>query len=275
MRLESAAQRSFTLSDATVPASNNFGSQALAMAQFLSEGDPQPVVMHVAADLGHAYETPPGSYIENTATQAHYFAGLPSPMGASVLSASPRNMGCAGIVLEYGAGPAVKRLVMDLKPGAYQLPPCTQVRTSLIAYRSLGASSFQTVNVSITLCGDDTIANPARPVVTAGGLVGGAVTTGFNVLSPAGARWWDVWSDMYNLTFLDATAPDLVGQFNVSAALAPYGMSPLYRGYSSGLFLPSWGPVEFGGVENTDVIVFDQNIAGANNYAWVRFFLEL
>lgn len=273
MKLAPAWSRTIALDENNVPATNSLNSTPLPSAAYVDDSDvPKPVVLHLSV------EVPPANTYANASLQHHYFAGLPDGQSPIVSpSYSQSDYGCAALVLEYGAGSALRKVVMDLKPGSYQLPPCTQVKTSVLAYR--GASDFTPrfvpCSVGVTLCPGTIITNPARPVVTHGQKVQGSGPSGYNVISPGAARWWDLWwgSDG-SIAPLATTAPDLLAQCSNLETVPAAGL--LYRAYSSGVFMPCWGPAEFGSPENTNIQVTDGNTASvAMHLAWLRFFLEL
>lgn len=48
-----------------------------------------------------------------------------------------QNLSSAKLIFEYGAGAARRRVECDLRPGAYQLPPCDQVTVSVSFFNTV------------------------------------------------------------------------------------------------------------------------------------------
>jgi hypothetical protein len=272
VRLLQENQGSITLDTSTVPAANNIASQPVGVCSYVNiDNEPAPTVVHVSCSNMFADELVP-----NYSRQRHYFAGcLSAGGGPAVKSLSAAGQGLAALILEYGAGPAVRTVLCDLKPGSYQLPPCTQVRASVLAYRSAAEPLvFYGGDVSIAICGKQVISNPTRAVITHGGNISGAANTGYAISVPAQVRWWDAWCDFPNIAPFATDAPTLLARGD-TAASTPSGIGALIRDYTTGFFTPSWGPVEFGGVDSQTLVVSDMNLTGFATSAWLQFYLEL
>lgn len=205
-----------------------------------------PTVVHVSSGGDTASADP------RNPTDYHLIGGL---SGLLV----PTTISTAMLVLEYGYGSVSRRIVCDLKPGSYQLPPSTQVKASVIPFvQGEGDAWNDDVLVRLAIATGHT-QQPARPILTGGLSLEAAGTR--NIVTPAGTRWVDCWSDVE----LGATAPIV--------KLLGLNMSPLLqRDYTTGVFTPSWGPVETFGPGVTYTLV---NSGSAAAYCWVRFFLEL
>jgi hypothetical protein len=85
-------------------------TQKLCSATF---PEPRPCTVHIRCDL------------IASATRGRRSWDFPSESVAGVATGS--------LVFEYGVGATLRRVVLDLRPGSYQLPPCDQVTVYVVA----------------------------------------------------------------------------------------------------------------------------------------------
>jgi hypothetical protein len=233
---------------------------------------PHPLVVHLSSD---APQSLVGASL-NLSRAMRWFVGAKN--GGGAIAVSPDNAGFVGLVLEYGAASAVRRVVMDWKPGSYQLPPCTYARASLLSYRTVGGAFITGGKLSVALAVGRTT-NPARPEVTFGssiiGTAAGGIATNWTAVLPSQVRWADLWADLGDPNTIDpgdSTAPQLVLR---STGARGCGIATLERDYVNKAGWPNWGPVEIGGIDSVSVNVACLNTSTPEIHAWLRFWLEL
>lgn len=229
----------------------------------LDERYPRPVLLLV--DVGYNADPP------NVPDTSEMWVGSPQ----AIAQWAPLEAGFAGLLIEYGAGGVSRRIVCDLKAGAYQLPACSFARVSVIAYRDNSLNVFQVRTVSLTLVPDVTIPSPTRPTVTSGLKPSGALA--FNFTVPTGGRWFDMWASLGSDVELgDADAPQLITTTTAGGIVAS-GAQTMKRDYVNEIAWPDWGPVELGTIPLEGIQVAQVNaLALSALYVVVgRFWLEL
>lgn len=96
----------------------------------------RPLALHVDV-YDRAFEADPGAFSwtdESVEPPVEYTSRTVPRRGAELL-ASPTLAAIGGqLLLTYGAGAAVRRLVCDLKSGTYQLPPCESARVEALVF---------------------------------------------------------------------------------------------------------------------------------------------
>lgn len=164
------------------------------------------------------------------------------------------------LIIDYGDLTGRHRVVADLRSGTYVLPAITFAQVYALAWAEAGALNFG-FSIAATLSrGQPT--NPKPFTYTGAGLIEAAGTRFVPV--PYYAQWVDIWANGWSGGIGDATAPILR-----AAAVG------LYRDYSSGLFVPPWGPVSLSGdALDTDAFIIE-NAGAAEVRVYCQFYLEL
>lgn len=237
----SSTSKTFPFTDAPVPYPQ--GSTLIASWDVGGAGEaPRPIVLIVVVE-GDRRELPAGV--------------------TELIGTDPYPEGDGGqIVLKYGAGAAARTIVMDLKPGSYQLPPCEAARCEVSAWSAPNAGREAEIKVSACFVEGVLPASPARPVysyqVT---VVGGGYGNNRQMRVPPGARWVQLCTSInteYARPILRLYAP---------------GVSILQDLDADSFAPPGGGPYELGG--KGEIAYLDNNNAGTQGDCFVRFYLEL
>jgi hypothetical protein len=132
----------------------------------------------------------------------------------------------------YGSGAAVQRIVFDLRPGTYQLPPCTQVRANVLAYYDGANGGFGTAitvqgNIAAGHCGTA----GSQPTFTIPVTL--LANTSVQLLVPCKARYVDLFCG--NVTAIGTGKP-VVKLYSVNNT----GFPSLVRDYVLGVWSPPY-----------------------------------
>lgn len=162
------------------------------------------------------------------------------------------------LIIDYGDLSGRHRLVADLRSGTYQLPAVTFAQVSVLFWDPGGSATFGFQ--AAAACSNCILSSPKYLTYTAAGDMIAAATALIEI--PYYAQFVDCWANGW------ATGIGGVG--------APILRAPevgLYRDYTTGLFVPSWGPISLSGDSlDTDVLTLE-NAGPATVRAFVQFYL--
>lgn len=140
--------------------------------------------------------------------------------------------GIAGqLILEYGSGGVVETVVMDLKNGSFQLPPCVEVR----AFVSTSIDDVGTDLPPIQIAGSlvpGIHPAPAEPTFTV--QHGTLTTSGYETQVPDRARFVDLWLPSSGNTLKYGTGAPIL--FATGDKIFPQ----IVRDYTTGIYAPPY-----------------------------------
>jgi hypothetical protein len=267
-RLNPANTGVVDLGNDVVDAARTYQSQAItqgAPSLQLDPDHPEPVTLFVSVSGPMDRNNDPAG--------GELFLGFPDALAG----VSAYGSGMAGLVVQYGVGSVSRVVAFDLRPGSYQLPACSYVKTSIIAYRD-GAPGFLSRSVGVTLVPGFVHPTPTRATVTCGLNISGpgpGAEIGFTAAVPAQARWVDIFADMpTGVAPADADAPQL--RLRPASATPGRGGPSIDRDYVNEIYTPNWGPVELAAPVGQLLEFAQVNAACAADVRfWGRFWLEL
>lgn len=164
------------------------------------------------------------------------------------------------LIVDYGDMAGRHRVVADLRSGTYVLPAITFAQVNVLTWAETGTLNFG-FQASATLSRSQPT-NPKPFTYTGAGLIEAAGQRFVPV--PYYAQWVDIWANGWAGGIGAANAPILRG--------IELG---LYRDYTTGLFVPPWGPVSLSGDSlDTDSVNID-NAGAAEVRVYCQFYLEL
>lgn len=179
--------------------------------------EPRPCVLTIGTHyLGGR---PPGV---NGQEAAEYAAGDPNLTSI--------NGGNGFVEVIYGSGACTQRLVMDLRPGTYQLPPIMQATITATPWFNTGFIASP-VNVDAALC-EGSVSCGSRPTYTVYVPLTGGVPASTQI--PDKARYYDAWA---YVTALGAGKP-VLSVYDGGGGFA--GAPSLIRDYTSGVWAPPY-----------------------------------
>ena len=163
------------------------------------------------------------------------------------------------LVVDYGDLTGQHRLAADCRSGTYRLPACTFAQVYALQYNTLTGTAFAaTVSATLSRALDPF---PKMFTYTASGDIAAAASV--TVPVPAYAQYNDLWANGW------------VG--GIGAANAPILRAEklgLYRDYTTGLFVPPWGPSSYAGDSATTDTVTIENAGPALVRVFAQFYLE-
>lgn len=165
------------------------------------------------------------------------------------------------LVIDYGDMTGRHRVVADLRSGTYQLPSITFAQVYALAWAQAGTLNFGFQAAAALSRG--TVPNNPKPLTYTGA---GTVTAGGSVLVPIPyyAEAADIWANGWAGGIGAPNAPVL--------RAAEVG---LYRDYTTGLFVPPWGPYSLSGdALDTDALTLE-NGGAADVRCFCQFYLGL
>lgn len=212
-----------------VPATTlpNFASPGVGLCRVQSDY-PVPWVVHIDARNGGA-----------VATSQRMTCQFGNAYGPTM---SAMEVGDTGgcLVWEYGDGAIKKRLLTDLRPGTYELPPSTWVNVSVKCYAidsTFNASGFGQIRVTGTIS-PGRVSVPSQPMQSITLNLPALAALSYILAIPDGAIAIDAWAGNYNVV---AAVGPIIGISG--GALSAYGGGMgLVRDYQSGVSIPP-GPV--------------------------------
>lgn len=187
---------------------------------------------------------------------------LPAGQSAYDAGGHSSNMSMGFVEVTYGVGAGLQRLVMDMRPGTYQLPPSTQVRVSALGYYYTANGGFkQPLNFNAAIA-PGYVGKGSDP--TFGQFVGLLAATAVATIQvPDKARWVDCWA--LNVVALGAGKPVLSLYSDQET-----GFPSLVRDYTSGIWAPPYEARCFGGTQSLTATI----ISTVACDAWIQFGLE-
>lgn len=178
--------------------------QAKLVASFEAQGDaPQPLTLLVTTNLHNVGDS--SGYHEWTTNTQEQLSGYRTVRRSVELAAgltpykNPTNDQGGALIVTYGAGGTERRLVCDLRPGSYALPPCESARVEALVWsRSFPFAGAFSVSATFV---PGSFAAPSRFTHTYEGISarygqGSTVYEGefdAELVVPDGARWLTVW----------------------------------------------------------------------------------
>lgn len=184
-----------------------------------------------------------------------------SPFDFQAMANFPLLAGGPGLALivDYGDLAGRHRVVADLRSGTYQLPAVTFAQISMLQWNSLVPTAAG-VLCSATLSRAP-VANPKMFTFTGGGEIAAAGSAVVRV--PFYAQFVDVWANGWAGGIGAANAPILRAE-----------TLGLYRDYTTGLFVPPWGPASYCGdaISTDSVTIENAGIAAVRVFA--QFYLQ-
>jgi hypothetical protein len=249
-------------SESSSISSNDYFTQPLPLCQFESK-EPSAVVLSLSIMSDNNTQLQP--------TDRTYFCGQPvlTSIPATVETGTPLAM----LILEYGIGSVWRRVIADARPGNYQLPPVQSARAAINCYPGTVIGGPGSSFAGSFIPGRHE--RPTRLTNTFGSEVpdNDEVTP---IYVPSSARWFDAWAE----ESLDIGNPDnpIVEVKSVDRSC---GVPLITRDYTTGLWTPSFQPVELDACANgtgstTETAVLTMRNRGATQSVfWIRFFLEL
>ncbi len=162
------------------------------------------------------------------------------------------------LIIDYGDLSGQHRLLADARSGTYRLPACTFAQVYALQYNSLAGLAFA-LNIGCTL--SRMLDSEPKPYTfTFGGDLAAAATIGVHI--PPYAQFVDLWASGW------------VG--GIGAANAPILRAEdlgLYRDYTTGLFVPPWGPISYNGDGVSTETVDIENAGPATARVFLQFYL--
>lgn len=159
------------------------------------------------------------------------------------------------LIVDYGDLTGRHRLVADLRSGSFQLPALTFAQVYALMWDPGGVATFG-FQAAATFSRAQ-VSQPKPFTYTAAGELAAAGSALIQI--PYYAQYVDIWANGW--------------AGGIGAATAPILRAPevgLYRDYTTGLFVPPWGPISLSG-DSLDTDVFTVENAGA---AAVRVFTQ-
>lgn len=207
----------------------------------LENGSPCPVVLHLRlSTAGSPFDY---AFIAN---DAQFLGATPNPSFV--------------VMIEYGDLAGSHRVVADCRSGSYQLPAVTYARVFALQWNAAAIALQANVFAAFSR-GYYASSHPLTYTVFADVLTGGSASV--NV--PYYTQFVDVWATGWVGGIGAANAPILNAERPVS----------IYRDYTTGLFVPPWGPVSYSGEMGvTDLLTVD-NAGPATVRVWGQFYLSL
>lgn len=206
----------------------------------INQEPPKPVALHIRASA------------ENSPFDFDGMANFPDLGGAGAIGFV--------LVIDYGDLSGRHRVCADFRSGTYELPAITFAQVGVLAWSQTGTLGFG-IDAAATLS-TSPVSKPKALTYTGAGLVAAAASV--TVPVPYYAEWVDIWANGWAGGIGAASAPNLRG--------AEVG---LYRDYTTGLFVPPWGPIALAGdALDTDVFTLE-NAGAAEVRCFAQFFLEL
>lgn len=163
------------------------------------------------------------------------------------------------LIVDYGDLAGRHRVVADLRSGSYVLPAVTFAQVYALYWDPAGVAGFGFQASAAFSRG--AAANAKYFTYTSAGTIAAAGSAFIRI--PTYAQYVDIWANGFAGGIGAANAPVL--------RAAEIG---LYRDYTTGLFVPPWGPVSLSGdALDTDVFTLE-NAGPADVRCFVQFYLE-
>jgi hypothetical protein len=163
------------------------------------------------------------------------------------------------VEVTYGSGSCQQRIVMDMRPGSYQLPPCQQVTvTAKPWFTSNSVSMLNPLSFDATVAPGQGLVSRRPTYTTYYSLTGSAAV---NVRVPDYACYVDCWA---KVAALGAGKPVLT-LYPGTGGGTSFGFPSLIRDYTSGVWAPPQPAASFGCGE------LMQLVSTVTCEAWVQF----
>lgn len=207
----------------------------------LAQGKPQNVSLHIRA------AGPADSPFDFDA-----MANFPVLGGADAIGVV--------LIIDYGDMSGNHRVVADCRSGTYLLPAITFAQVYALTWAEPGTINFA-FSVSAALS-RATPSNPKKLSYTGAGLIEASGSRFVPV--PYYAQWVDIWANGWAGGIGAADAPNLLA--------SEVG---LYRDYTSGLFVPPFGPISLSGDALDNDALTLENAGPTEVRCFCQFYLEL
>lgn len=164
------------------------------------------------------------------------------------------------LIIDYGDLSGNHRVVVDCRSGTYLLPAITFAQVYVLTWAEAGTINFAfAVAAALSRA---TPPNPKKFTYTGAGLIEAAGSRFVPV--PYYAQWVDIWANGWTGGIGAADAPILRAE-----------LMGVYRDYTSGLFVPPFGPVSLSGdALDTDAFLLE-NAGPAEVRCYAQFYIEL
>lgn len=179
----------------------------------------------------------------------------------SLMASSLEAVGAGSVlIVEYGDLAGRHLLAADLRSGLYQLPASSFCQVYALLWNAAGTGAPFAIQAAGALS-HALVPSPKYFTFTAAGDIAAAASAVTTI--PSFTQFLDVWANGWANGIGGANAPILIAE-----------RVGLYRDYTTGLFVPPWGPVSYSGDGiSTDTLTVE-NQGPATVRVFAQFYLQ-